>query len=446
MENNGNITLRRRHNTKVVFNCSEDELELSYQSLPDCLGNGEDFILLKEKNEKLSLELQSAHAEIAFLNTENSELKKRCLDYENKIKLYRTVAIGDCSGNKNITPQKLFSPTYRQPKKTNENSVRFRKLIRVASTSPALLDASSPDRVSVGQTDLQIISSPVQSNGEQTLQCEQDENSKQQPTVTLHSAPPVTSGTVTPIDRNKLPQSPCSVTDTISQVQVSNCDVKQRVLILADQVGGGMRHYLQNLLGDNFIVTAWLRPNATVDNVMTSCINMCKNFTKSDFVLILAGSNDNSTLHVQSMLYYNLKQLHHTNVLISKVYNNYRHLNRIELNKLVKRVCNNYNNAYFVSLDTEKNKYLFKFNKIEACRLIHREILRINYKIKFFRHTSNKKSIAMPLHTSNALNYNHSTNLTQAGFTQNDKKYCVNSKDSTTQTDETLEQSTFFRS
>lgn len=157
---------------------------------------------------------------------------------------------------------------------------------------------------------------------------------------------------------------------------------KHQVKIFADQTGFDIRSLLQELLGSSFQVTSVVKPGAPMAEVMSSSVAECKEFTNSDYILILGGSNDSNPLHFQSMLYYTLGQLKHTNVLVGKLYKN-KYLNVNMLNNSLKLVCRTFINTTFLPLDLDHTdrkltpKYI---NTIRASRLIHKEILHLKYR------------------------------------------------------------------
>lgn len=59
----------------------------------------------------------------------------------------------------------------------------------------------------------------------------------------------------------------------VSQEYSANNSKKQhRVMIFADQTGYGVRQILQYYLGDSFSVISVIKTNATIDEVLKSCI------------------------------------------------------------------------------------------------------------------------------------------------------------------------------
>lgn len=167
----------------------------------------------------------------------------------------------------------------------------------------------------------------------------------------------------------------------VCQSKATELDSRHKIRIVADEVGRGIGKRLQKLLGEKFIVMSVIKPNATIDQVLKECAS-CKDFTKSDFIIVMAGSNDRNPINVHSYLYCTLNELSHTNVLVTKIYNN-RFLNEEYLNRLMRHVCTYSKNTEFVPLDVNDDEVAastFSLNKLDACRLLNREIYRISYK------------------------------------------------------------------
>lgn len=151
----------------------------------------------------------------------------------------------------------------------------------------------------------------------------------------------------------------------------------KKVLLLCDQYGKGVRSSLQKLLGNDFQVTAVIKPNAQLNQILANCKEICKDFTKSDYIIIMAGSNDRTPLDFQSVLYYYLSLLQSTNVLITEICNN-KALNTDKLNKQARLTCSRFPYARFVPLNYNDN--LIQHRKLHTGRLILREILNIYYR------------------------------------------------------------------
>lgn len=161
-----------------------------------------------------------------------------------------------------------------------------------------------------------------------------------------------------------------------------NNDMKRKVLIFSDQNGKGIRNTLQNMLGKDFQVTAIIKPNVHVNQILSSCNTICKDFTDADCVIVLAGANDRNPCRFQSYIYFYLSLLTNTNVLVGEIYDNTT-LNVYKQNEVLRLACSQFPNTNFIPLTYD---YLPQYHKLNTCRLILKEILAIAYKFNYVKH------------------------------------------------------------
>lgn len=405
--------------------------ENSYQSLPDITTTYE-IQELKEKVEKLNRDLNIATSEIDNLNLENSSLTKKLKVYENKIKLYKSVGIGIDDYNKSCTSPTLrfYSPQY-QKKYISASHI---KTSGNNSTQTYLQDSVAHPRAT--RADYQILKTKSVDG-----------------LATLIEAENVS----TPIVKKKSSQSQVRLINfnrgdvdqsTIDGASCRTSKVKHRLLILADQAGYGIREKIQKLLGDNFFVTCYLKPNAEIDQILRYSEHLCKDFTKSDFVLILGGTNDSNLIKLQSFLYYMLHKIRHTNILIGEILRN-KYFNVRKLNSLVKLICTYFNHSRYIVLNDEfQYGYI---NKLNVCRLLLRDILNVNYKNNYVNYITQvrRKSLVNCHKTLRRLLTANNTQTLESTLTSNTLSNSLVKKntsyvDVSTQTDDFLEND-FFR-
>ncbi|KAJ2937328.1 hypothetical protein O0L34_g17639 [Tuta absoluta] len=323
----GRVTFRRK---RAISNCSvldSDETQkhaVMNLSLPTTLYDTTEINDLKEQIALLTSNLKSAEAEIENMGLENLALSF-VHSLENIIKRYKSVGVDiSTSGS---TPKKIFfSPKYRNINQSQNTS----KLTSV--------DMSF-------QINHAITSSPKHSaviNNVKPLQERSTENKK----IPEHSKP--------------LPRK-----------KVSTEDILHDVIILSDEKGRNLRQYLQNFLGKSFSVKSVIKPYATVGDILDSCHNWCNDFTNLDFIIILAGTNDQDALKFDNSLQQHLKSFDHTNVLIGDIsYNKYgltQDLNNIVNN--ISSTSNRNNLGYFEVFKSQKN----------TCRSMWRAIMHHKY-------------------------------------------------------------------
>lgn len=120
----------------------------------------------------------------------------------------------------------------------------------------------------------------------------------------------------------------------------NHLEFKHKILILSDQKGYNLNHLLNGLLKDSYCIQSILKPYAMFLNVIESIIELTKEFTLHDYVIITAGFNDFNDLNKNKFpplfgeIKNLLKQLGHTNVVVLSVPYN-MNSNTSSVNKLI---------------------------------------------------------------------------------------------------------------
>lgn len=319
--------------------CSALEASILNRSCPEAAYSiREEFDDLKLKISSLENKLQIAEKEIENLSIENTSLKKQIINYEKKTSQLTHI----CRSTPTIDRNK------KERKSLNKTKLNFNRLDRTNNEQKS-----------------------QKSGFNDTNTTEIHEESKSE-LKTGHN--------------NDVHEDIIVAETAESTIEMNNKDEniipKKKVVIFSDQNGKGIRNILQNIIGNSYEVTAIVKPNAHIDQVLSSCNNICKEFTKSDFVIILAGSNDRNPFHFQSFLHYYLTLLAHTNVIIGEIYEN-KALNVFKQNEIIRLVCSQLSNSTFVPFQYYD---LGRYQKLHSGRLILREILAVNYKHNYTNH------------------------------------------------------------
>lgn len=155
--------------------------------------------------------------------------------------------------------------------------------------------------------------------------------------------------------------------------------VTHNILILADQQGRNLSLRLGKLLGSNYKVKAICKPGARLYDVLFSTRDDVAEYTKNDFVIILAGINDDNPCNLQCHLNSWLQYVNHTNVIISEVPYN-RNLRECKLNYYELRfICQRHPNTTYLDMDYNRNIPFRQFFTTNLCRSLLRETLRLNH-------------------------------------------------------------------
>lgn len=151
---------------------------------------------------------------------------------------------------------------------------------------------------------------------------------------------------------------------------------KHRVLLLADETGRGLRNVLEKCLGNDYTVFSLLKPYTNLKQIISGGLSYCKDFTKSDYIIIFAGSHDKNLIEYQSALYYCLNIFGNTNVLYGKTIHN-KYFNESKLNDLIRMISMNIENLHYSDASYFRNNRLDKFN---TCRMLILDIIAIEHK------------------------------------------------------------------
>lgn len=169
---------------------------------------------------------------------------------------------------------------------------------------------------------------------------------------------------------------------------------KKRILLLADETGRDLRKTLEKIIGEDYIITSILRPYSSLSQIVTNENNNFdlyrKEFTKNDYIIILAGTHDRNFNLFKNALDYCFKSFLNTNVIIGKIHHN-QYFNVYKLNELIHSMSTNIRNVRFVELGY-RNSYAI--DKLNTCRQIVLDIILLNYKNKQqFNATKTAKSV-----------------------------------------------------
>lgn len=393
------ITIRKpQKSTSLdnIFNDNSTVLDTTMMSLPSTSLNESDTTLdLKDTVKRLTLELESAHQEIDHLNSENFRLKMDIGQYQKLIETLKKVNLLE---RKSLTPKssrqlKLRTSCFSTPTKI----IPSPKVTNYPSNTVELAqnDGDSCDNSFDSALSGRIAEGNLEAKSPKDVIC----NSLTIPVNPILDSQYVDESIPTSKADSNSEFSPADTQQSTNNSQ-PHLQIKatQRVAIFGDQTGYGVRKILQYYLGSKFIVTSFIKEDATTEQVLKSCASMCKDFSKTDFVIILAGTNDNNPLNIQTYLYYTLCQLKFTNVLVGQIYK-HNCLNVKSVNKLLNFVCGNCTNSTFLSLHSDV--YRPYVNKLHACRLIHRQILHINYKHNYRTYNENLVSQSSQQSTKN---------------------------------------------
>lgn len=357
-----NITLRRKqpkgvssHSSYVdnsMNTSSSIYLSDSARSLPDIskvLLNHE-VEELRNEITKLRLDLERSQNEVDNLNSENISLQQVITSQQNKLDKYKLLCTDSCRIINNST----VSSKKRKSTKSKRNSY--------------LNESYSELHINLENTTDTPISHSVQQNERTSSTTEKELND-----VIISNISPSENMNQGVNEVNNT--SPASAVSN-SEIIVNKTDAyRNRVLIYSDE-RTHMRNTLQKLIGSNFVVSSFSKPGATTDKLLESSLELCKDFSKFDYVVVMCGNNDKDPLRIQSILYFYLDKLAHTNVLLCNPKRG-KFLSELKLCKTFHHISSQFGHSVFVNINY-KVPYASFF--LVLCRFVLRDILHLNYK------------------------------------------------------------------
>lgn len=166
--------------------------------------------------------------------------------------------------------------------------------------------------------------------------------------------------------------------------------IKHRVIIIADNQGRNLRHNLQQLLGTTYQVVSFIKPNATLGEVILSMQEEIKGLTMDDYVIMLAGSNDKNPYTFSSKLDTWLSSVPNTNIITGEISRN-DYLCESKLNYEMKFICSKYKNVVYTDLDYSRIIPYHNMFALHLARSLLREILCIFYHSNMEKHILSRK-------------------------------------------------------
>lgn len=339
------VTFRRQR--QILLSTSDENVErdllnslnISCNSLPTPCKCSRSMELEEQIgiNEKLQIDLRTANNEIDILSLENYELKQTLENYKRKVQLYKSVGFEEMHKTNKTTPLKYYTPQLHRSGRPNT----YRDF---------------------GESCLLNIFK------EGSLKKSPQENDIEKPN---HTPKKVDMATI--------------VSHTEDAVELLNIqqenkrcinNSKNRIAIFGDEKGRGLREVIQKQLGDNFSITSLLKPGATADIVLNSCLDYCKEFSKKDYVIFILGANDKNPILLQSFLYYNSFNLSHTNVIICN--NNWnRFLVEKQVNKVFQHLEQQFSHVLFLNTKADYNISDVSFGLSQLSKRMTYNIMRL---------------------------------------------------------------------
>lgn len=419
-----NITYRNQKlfKSSSVNDISQDKsllFDTTMLSLPNTSINSSQTVIdLQEKVELLSNDLLSAHKEIENLNSENFKLKTDLQKYINIINAYKDI---HSPNKRNLTPRtenkhKSTTNKNRTPA-TNKKQLHIsQEIIETPVIGKRQSDALTiQERNYNGQVNN---TKSIAINIEYTdiIASEMNHNLTKnvlEDSVLLQNQQKNAQGKAYAKKQNTVENKSSMPINGNQSTNAVRYNVKNKVIIIADQQGRFVQTILQKLLGEKFLVTCFWKRGATLKQVLNTEKSEISLLDKNDFVIVLGGVNDRNPVETQINLINFLNNTQNTNVIVSEVlYNIY--LNVKKLNCEFKLMCSQYIHATYISMNYSMFIPDYSSLALHISQLTLREILRIAYKQNFNKYSMERLSVdTAPMYidkctqTENIENTNH---------------------------------------
>ncbi|CAH2227139.1 jg3223 [Pararge aegeria aegeria] len=308
MDSANNITLRRKFISNSLadlsFLSSKDDYSLaeasSIRSLPDTSAGDTSIIAdFKIQIEKLNLELQSAHAEIDKLNSENQCLIKNLEKYHKTINILKKIGIPDTAVSNINTPtaSKLRKIFYKPEFQRETEKIRD----EIESTHNQFI--TTQNSLKKGELDLN------KNEGEGG----KNENGHKMKKVNRSS----TNMDMLQVKNIEL------LGGKNDQMRI---DTQPRIIILGDQQAMGLSSLLVNKWkgrwNNSYSITGFIKPYAKSKDVLSYCQTLAHSLGQKDRIILNLGANDSNPFEVLKVLLLALDKLKGTKVFVTQVNSN----------------------------------------------------------------------------------------------------------------------------
>ncbi|CAG4981755.1 unnamed protein product [Parnassius apollo] len=377
----GNITYRKPKRSSSLqdmsdLNSTSTLFDATVASLPNAsLYESQNNIDLNEKINKLSSDLLIAHQEIDNLNSENTSLKLEIEKYQKIIKTFKKITTySSC----NTTPASVNKR--RQTLQIPEQNLLCTPINRIEMSECSINEIKDKEQELVNNIE-KTDSSNHLPNTSCHIHLEKEDIHKEHTEVI---ATDTNTNTSLNTPKTKLGNTlPYYIREKNDNYKLATFKMRRKIIVIADQQGRNICKTLQKLIGDNFLVTCYWKPGAKIQEVLQTEKNEICKLTKNDYVVVLGGVNENNPYEFEFCIRSWLYSVTNTNVIFTEIPYN-RNLNIGKLNYVLRFICTSFTNVSFINTNGSKPFFhQYTFTPYIPCRFLLREILRLDYKLKF---------------------------------------------------------------
>lgn len=401
-----NITMRRKNIPAMNMSMDGDLfhegehsfMDASSTSLPDISVGGHVQIReLKEENDRLQLQLDSAHEEIENLNLLNINLQQKLSDAYKIINMYKQVCTDDLhlstrrnycsqasspvSRKRTDCPAMTLTPILNIQKSKNTSSANKTTTNILSSLDISKLQYLSGESQFYQEKSQQINISAIAPPSKEQLDLRYMINNNDIEELNKIQPQSLVRQLVSNQNSSVLPPPSGGATCILKK---KDSTVKQIVILGGDQIRGLSSELSRSRAGkwnDSYETFANITRNASCYNIFKPCKELCKSLTKKDYVILHAGNQDSGLNYVSHQFKNTLSKLTNTNVLILPVHFN-TYLNGSLLNANFRKLAQTYQNCTYVDIDV--NMISSKRILIDAlCNKINLIIDSDEYRLKY---------------------------------------------------------------
>lgn len=289
---------RRKYNRQLNISNTDESMmsskseNIRARSLPDlstCCD--ETMEELREEINTLKIQLDSANSEIDKLILENTNLEKKIISLEYKLKTFNKITSSPLVSPRNPNTSTIKKPT--------------RRITRTMFTQETELSKSSTSEVKTNLPTTNI----------------------------LHT----NNINITELSGN------------INQSSGEGSIKKRKIFILGGQQCVGLVSELidsrKNTQFEDFEIFSWTKPYAKTEDILMGCYNI--EDSKSNYFILCVGENDTNVTKIFFETAAVIKMMKNSNFIIVNVNHNI-HLNKFKLNNMLKTLCYNTPNCKFI--------------------------------------------------------------------------------------------------
>lgn len=329
-----------------------DSTMMSFNSTAPNVLNASNIEELRNEIKCLTKRMDNADKIIENLKHENNMLKRTIVEQEKTM-------------SRNISMDGIKIPS------KHDSTPMLKKMLNIIKTAPRVSPLRSDKAVCVND-DLTPRRPPTETSKQDKIRLDYSEATIKENDNNEH--------TTNDDDLDIKPRRSITAQERTNKYVSEN--TRKNVIIIGDQQGRNVRRALQNIIGDNYHVTSFFKPNASIGEVVSQAKREIENLTKNDYLVLLCGMNDNNPDLLQIKLNLWLNCVTHTNVIVGEIPNN-MYLNEPKLNYTIKFICSRFSHVLYMDMNYCMYMPSRRNFALNMARSLLKEIIHLEYRFKF---------------------------------------------------------------